>query len=107
MDKDDAVWRFYRQPGDERELPFRPAYAIVTAYHQARLFLIINETLNLYCGARGKVTATRFLDVYARYIDWKENLPDMIANINEGDQPLPHILYLQWVQQRWRSLDLS
>lgn len=95
MDGDDAVWRFYRQPGDNRELPFRPAHAIVTAYHQAKLFLIINETLNVYCGTRGRVTAAKILDVYARYLQWKDELPDVIANIDEGDQPLPHILYLQ------------
>lgn len=95
MDSDDAEWRFYRQPGDNRELPFRPAHAIVTAYHQAKLFLIINETLNVYCGTRGRVTAAKILDVYARYLQWKDELPDVIANIDEGDQPLPHILYLQ------------
>ena len=95
MDGDDAVWRFYRQPGDNRELPFRPAHAIVTAYHQAKLFQIINETLNVYCGTRGKVTAAKVLDVYARYLQWKDELPEVIANIDEGDQPLPHILYLQ------------
>ena len=95
MDKDDAVWRFYRQPGDERELPFRPAHAILTAYHQAKLFLIINETLNIYCGTGGRVTAAWVLNIYARYLDWKEELPDMIAHIDENDQPLPHVLYLQ------------
>lgn len=97
MDLDDAVWRFYRHPGDERELPTRPSHAIVTACHQARLFRIVNENINLYCGTRGKVSAYKALEVYRKYLDWKEYLPPVIADISEGDQPLPHILYLQYV----------
>ena len=97
MDGDDRVWRFYRHPGDNRELPYRPSHAIITAWQQARLFTIINETINLYCGARGEVSATKVLEVYARYLAWKEDLPDIIANISEDKQPLPHILFLQYV----------
>lgn len=96
-DKDDAVWCFYRRLGDEREMPTRPSHAIITACHQAGLFRIVNETLNLYCGIRGQVSAYKVLDVYRKYLDWKEALPPVIANIGEGDQPLPHILQLQYV----------
>ncbi len=95
MDKDDAVWRFYRRPGDEREMATRPSYAILTACHQARLFRVVNETLNLYCGTRGQVSAYKFLDMYRRYLDWKESLPPIITNVDEGHHPLPHIIYLQ------------
>ncbi|KAK3171277.1 hypothetical protein OEA41_003361 [Lepraria neglecta] len=98
LDADDRVWRFYRHPGDERELPFRPSYAIITACQQAQLFSIIDESIGLYCGARGKVSAANVLEVYEKYMTWKEDLPDLIANISEGDQPLPHILYLQYVR---------
>lgn len=95
MEKDHALWRFYRHPGDERELPTRPSYAIVAACYQAGLFRIINESLNLYYGARGRVSAEKFLEVYRRYMDWKTDLPSVIANVDVADQPLPHILYLQ------------
>ena len=95
MDRDNVVWRFYRKPGDERELPTRPSYAIMTACYQAKLFLIVDESLNLYCGVRGQVSAEKFLKVYSRYMDWKNDLPSMIANVDVSDQPLPHILYLQ------------
>lgn len=95
MDRDHDVWRFYRHPGDERELPTRPSYTIMTACFQARLFRIIDESLNLYCGARGQVSAEKFLGVYRRYMDWKTDLPPVIANVSVADQPLPHILYLQ------------
>lgn len=97
MEKDHALWRFYRHPGDEHELPTRPSYAIVAACYQAKLFRIIDESLNLYCGARGQVSAEKFLAVYRRYMDWRSDLPSVIANVDVADQPLPHILYLQYV----------
>ena len=95
MDKDHAMWRFYRYPGDERELPTRPSYSIVAACYQAKLFRIINESLNIYCGGRGYVSAEIFLQVYRKYMDWKNELPPVLANVDVADQPLPHILYLQ------------
>jgi hypothetical protein len=103
LDADDRVWRFYRHPGDARELPFRPSHAIITACQQAKLFSIINESIGLYCGARGKVSAANVLEVYGKYMSWKEDLPDVIANIGEGDQPLPHILYLQYVRSNGKG----
>ncbi len=95
MERDHALWRFYRHPGDERELPTRPSYVIVSACYQAKLFRVIDESLNLYCGARGQVSAENFLGVYRRYMDWKNDLPSVIANVDVADQPLAHILYLQ------------
>ena len=95
MDRDYALWRFYRRSGDERELPTRPSFAIVTACYQAGLFRIVDASLNLYCGARGQISAEKFLVVYRRYMDWKADLPPAIANVDVSDQPLPHILYLQ------------
>lgn len=97
MDTDDALWRFYRHPGDAQELPTRLSHATVTACHQAKLFRTINECLNLYCGYRGPVSASKILEVYRKYLEWKESLPPVIAKYSEGDQPLPHILYLQYV----------
>ncbi len=97
MDGDDAVWRFYRKAGDGHELPTRPSYAMVTACMQAGLFRIVNESLNLYCGHRGDVSATSVLTIYKMYLDWKEDLPPKVRQIEIDDQPLPHILYLQYV----------
>lgn len=67
----------------------------MTACYQAGLFRIIDDSLNLYSGARGQVSAERFLEVYRKYMDWKSDLPPVIANVDVADQPLPHILYLQ------------
>ena len=95
MNRDYALWRFYRHPGDDRELPTRPSYSILTACYQAGLFRIIDKSLNLYCGIQGQVSAEKVLEVYRRYMDWKSDLPSEIANVDVADQPLPHILYLQ------------
>lgn len=96
MDKDDATWCYYRYVGDGEVLPRRPSHAIRTACCQAALFEIIHDNLDLYCGLRGKATAERILALYRRYIDWKKDLPAVVKNIDVNDQPLPHILYLQY-----------
>ena len=103
MDKDDVLWRSYRQLGDELELQSRPGHTVTIACHQARLFRIVDETINLYCGTRGPISAYKVLDIYRRYLDWKESLPSTIANMGQEDQPLPHVLQLQYVHfiTRW------
>lgn len=93
-DRDDHVWRFFRHVGDSRELPTRPSHAIMTACNQAKLLRIAQESLNLYCGTRGKATAQAILEGYKSYLDWKNDLPVVIKNIDINDQPLPHVLYL-------------
>ena len=95
MNRDHAMWRFYRHPGDEHDLPPRPSYALVTACYHAGLSRIIDESLDLHCGTQGQVTAEKFLGVYRKYMDWKTDLPPVIAAVDINDQPLPHILYLQ------------
>ncbi|KAL8758085.1 MAG: hypothetical protein Q9184_004029 [Pyrenodesmia sp. 2 TL-2023] len=89
-----SVWRFYRQIGDQRHLPVRPSHAVLTACHQAGLFRIIHESLNLYCGLRGVATAEAILTLYRRYVDWEEDLPFILKATDEEAQPLPHILLL-------------
>ncbi|KAL8923039.1 MAG: hypothetical protein Q9208_004851 [Pyrenodesmia sp. 3 TL-2023] len=94
MHSNHSVWRFYRQIGDQRHLPVRPSHAVLTACHQAGLFRIIHESLNLYCGLRGLVTAEAILTDYRRYLDWEEDLPFILKAVEEEAQPLPHILLL-------------
>lgn len=95
MDRDDMLWRFYRRIGDERDLPFRPGHMIMTASCQAGLFRIIHESIDLYCGLRGIVTAEAVLKVYRRYIDWETDLNPILSNVDISIQPLPHVLFLQ------------
>ncbi|KAL9123951.1 MAG: hypothetical protein Q9217_006672 [Psora testacea] len=94
LDRDKDVWRFYRQPGDEREMPTRPSFAIVTACHQANLFRFADQAMRFYCGARGKVTAGVVVDLYRKFQEWKENLPERLQVETQSNNPLPHVLYL-------------
>lgn len=96
MDKDDDVWRFYRRPGDKAHVPRRPSYAIQTACYQAQLYRIVHETINMYCGARGKVTAPVWLERYKRYLTWKDELPEYLARVDTSAQAMPHMLFLQY-----------
>ena len=95
MDKDSTQWRFYRSVGDEQEMPTRPSWSILTAFYQAKLFNIINESLNMYCGYAGRCTAERVIRTYKNFTLWEDSLPPILANIDVDSQPLPHILYLQ------------
>ncbi|KAL9607656.1 MAG: hypothetical protein Q9167_007452 [Letrouitia subvulpina] len=90
MDRDDVLWRFYRRTGDEKDLPFRPGHALMTASYQAALFRIIHESIDLYCGLRGLVTAEAVLKVYRWYIDWETDLNPILNNVDVSIQPLPH-----------------
>ena len=94
LDRDDHHWRFYRYVGDDRKLPARSSHAVMTACSQAKLLRVAQESINLYCGLRGKASAQAILEVYKSYLDWKEDLPVVIKNIDISDQPLPHVLYL-------------
>lgn len=107
---DEGLWRFYREMGDETDLPVRPCHSIITACHQTKLFRIIHESLHLYCRTRGKVTAQAVLEVYKRYLEWKEQIAPTLKKIETNDQPLPHILCLQYefpsriIQLSWTTL---
>ncbi len=96
IDKQDGFWRFYRRVGDERELPARQCNSVTTACNQAKLFIIIQESLGLYCREQSKATAQAVLEVYKRYLEWKEDLPPPIKSVDTNDQPLPHVFYLQY-----------
>ena len=95
LDADHAVWRFYRHPGDMQVLPVRPSFAILTAMYQAKLFRVVNDCITVYCGIRGQIDAYKILELYGQFQDWKEHLPQELADINR-EEPLPHILYLQY-----------
>lgn len=92
-----STWQEYRSIGDQRYLPVRPSHAVLAACHQAGLFRIIHESLNLYCGLRGLITADAVLTLYRRYMDWEEDLPFILKAIDDEARPLPHILLLQYV----------
>ena len=99
LDQTEAAWSTYRQPGDSNLEPGennngdRQSFATLTAYELAKLYRIIHECILIYCGSRGKVSANSLLDIFRRYLMWKDGLARDLQNV-EG-QPLPHVLFLQ------------
>ena len=96
FDKDNDQWRYYRAVNDENELPTRPSYSILTAFWQAKLFFIINDSLNMYCGYTGRGTAEKIIRTYKNFTTWKDELPEILQRIDVEAQPLPHVLNLQY-----------
>ena len=97
--QDEGRWNMYRQPGDSNsELGYQNtddprSFATLTAREHAKLYRILHQCILVYCGARGKVSADSLLDIFQRYIAWKDGLPPELQSV-EG-KPLPHILFLQ------------
>ena len=96
---DEGRWNMYRQPGDSNsELGYQNtddprSFATLTAREHAKLHRILHQCILVYCGAWGKVSADSLLDIFQRYIAWKDGLPPELQSV-EG-KPLPHILFLQ------------
>ena len=89
------IWRFYRQPGDDKEMPTSVSFSILTACHQAILFRIAHHIVQAYCYPVVKVTQEAVYTLYKQLEEWKNSLPDELRiNSNKGN-PLPHVLYLQ------------
>lgn len=88
----DGFWRFYKQPGDT-DVDHRQGFSLLTASEHAKLFRIVHESILVYCGSRGRVSARALLDLYKRYVNWKANLPPDLRNLES--EPLPHVLFLQ------------
>ena len=92
MDQKDDIWRFYRQPGDT-DLSDRASFSRIVASEDAKLFRIVHETILGYCGSRGRASARSLLGLYGRFVEWQENLPLELQDVE--NEPLPHVLVLQ------------
>ena len=92
---DEVVWQAYKSSPDEAddEIPQRPGHVSKTAYFHAALFRIVHKTILTFCGSQGKVGSQQMLALYDRYTEWRDDLPDVIGDL-EGE-PLPHVLFLQ------------
>jgi hypothetical protein len=89
----DADWRPYAMPGDAAKVP-RPGHGLETAKEFAKLSQIIHQTITVWCGSRGRVTARNILQLYRRYLTWREELPNYLAYPNVGE-PLAHCFSMQ------------
>ena len=91
------MWRRYYRPGYDI-VPRRPTFSVLTAFHQAKLFNIIEDNIKLYCGRPRSVTAEAACNQFRRYLAWQQQLSptlNAITNVDEDGGPLPHIVYLQ------------
>ena len=99
VDQGEGRWSMYRQPGDSNvELGHQntddpQSFAFLTACEHAKLYRIIHQCILVYSGVRGKASAEFLLDVFRRFLAWKDGLPPELQSV-EG-QPLPHVLFLQ------------
>lgn len=73
----------------------RPSYTVLTASELARLYRVIHETILLYCGTNGKVSAHHLIKVYERFLAWKDELPSQISHVADDHSASPHALSLQ------------
>lgn len=99
FDQAETPWCFYRQPGDV-ETAKRPGYALITAFEHAKLLRLVHETILTLCGTNGRVTALEISQMYDRFIQWMELLPETIRAVSEEDDPVPHVIFLQCVPCR-------
>lgn len=95
FDRDHDQLRFYCAVKENNEMPIRPSHSILTAFWQAKLFFIINDSLNMYCGYVGRATAEKTIRTYKNFTTWKDELPEILQRIDVQAQPLPHVLNLQ------------
>jgi len=93
LDNETAFWQPYRSPTDNATSEV-PSYAIQTAKQLAGLNMIIMNTINVYCGSRGAVTAHSILKLYRNFLEWKANLPSVLEVKADDSQKLPHIYFL-------------
>lgn len=93
MDVEGAYWQPYRFPFDNATNEV-PSHAIETAKEMARLNQIILETINVYCGSRGRVTAPSILQLYRKYLQWKQTLPPAMQIDYDAYPSLPHVYFL-------------
>lgn len=71
---EDGHWQRHYRP--ENASPRnRPDHTVLTACELAKLYRVIHESILLYCGTSGKVSAHHLIKVYDRYLAWKEELP--------------------------------
>lgn len=91
---DKAQWYFYRYVNDQ--CPAWPGLLATTNREKEKLTDIINDVSTLlYSPSSPQVTARQILHQYARYLDWRQKLPQSIGKIESNNsQALPHVLSL-------------
>ena len=96
LDRDTEQWRYYpNQPEESRTVPRKPGLALLTAFHHAELYRLVQKSLPLYSGTRGKLHVEALMNSYLEFVMWWNNLPDSMSDGNANVQP--HMVFLQYV----------
>jgi hypothetical protein len=101
LDRSGSSWTDYKVERDASKTGTIAARAIETAKETARLALINLESVTSWCGITGKITTKTILDLYQRYLSWKQKLSEALddksfnAENGEEDETLPYVLLLQ------------
>ncbi|KAI9851076.1 MAG: hypothetical protein M1838_004508 [Thelocarpon superellum] len=94
LDREDSKWRLYRHVDDIHNPP-QPSLALLAANESARFLQIVQDTNALFYDTRATVvTARDVLIQYKRYLAWRDELPEAIAQLDMADVPLPHLVFL-------------
>ncbi len=97
VNQDHDIGQRYFQTG-HIDVARRPTFSELTAFHQTKLFRIIENDIKLYCGRPQCMTAGAACNQYRQYIAWEQRLPPQFKEaMTVGDAanpPLPHVFYL-------------
>jgi hypothetical protein len=77
------------------QCPSWPGIVATTNREKSKLLDIVNDvTTMFYSNTGSSIQAHHILQYYARYINWREELPRSIGDIENNNETLPHVLSL-------------
>ncbi|KZF25457.1 hypothetical protein L228DRAFT_236552 [Xylona heveae TC161] len=88
-----TLWKFYRTEND-REAADIPSFEMETARERAKLYTLVQKTVNLFCGSDGNISARSLMQIYREFLSWKTSLPPVLVRGNPASAQLPHVLLL-------------
>jgi hypothetical protein len=91
---DEANWHFYRYVNDR--VPAWPSFQATTNREKSKLVSIVQDvTTAMYSQQGRQLSAQHVLQLYGRFVTWRDDLPSSIGNIERNkSQALPHVLSL-------------
>lgn len=92
LETDEETWKSY-----EMAITNRPGARATVFRKCAELSKIANSTQIMFYAPTERLTGSRLVDNYEKYLDWYRHLPGMVRIIDEGKDPPPppHIICLQ------------
>jgi hypothetical protein len=92
-DLDETQWQLYRDVNDPH--PALPGLLATTNREKSKLVEIITATATMYTQHGPRLNAQQVLQMYKRFVSWRDELPSGIADVGSNSQALPHVLSLQ------------